>query len=740
MATENKVSDDAYVPENEQVGAQPIIVTGTEDKTSSQSPNKRQFNPLSQFSSVTYNISFYALTPNAYNDFYTNDRWVINDNTPLIVQSGGVTTGTGAPRAPEFPLDLYIDDLEIESLLMSELTRFPSNVQELNFKIYEPYGMSFISRLVTLQQRLRNEASIKMQIENQLQLGNFPYLIVVRFYGYDESGNLVSQPADQGSASFTRTDSNASFERAFPVMFQNITYKLDGKTTVYNCKCRLINEKVGFSIRRGKVNEKLTIVADTVEAAIGGSESTQSATSGQQFVQNTNQSVLAATKSLTNGLIDQLNLYQEEQVRLGKQERKDVYKIVYDDNTIGKSLLVDSDFYTKEYAPIVDVTTADEVNIRTATIKATKVDKKKREISITGGTPISAAIEQIITQSTYLRDVMKAFDIEQTEKVQEQDEEAKIQNPTKPFTWFIIKPIVKILGWDSKRYDNAYEITYLVKKYQVPYLRSLVVNYKIPYYGPHKIYNYWYTGQNSEVLAYEVDFNFNFYNTQVMGTSVATTNGDLAPNAVEAATNTNPTNMLPGKKELQNQIISSLYSPADQLKATIKILGDPDFLMPTESGSLSQMLTKWYGPNYSINALGGQVFIEIGFNLVQDYDNGTGLLTVKDGSRMIKIWNYPDEIEKITNGRMIYQVTHVKSIFRNGTFIQELKSVIPPFTKSTTNNSAGKQFVNATNKSVINAITSQQTNNSPGFTQTTPVDTSVVYDDTEVTIIGVRNN
>jgi hypothetical protein len=334
---------------------------------------------------------------------------------------------------------------------------------------------------------------------------------------------------------------------------------------------------------------------------------------------------------------------------------------------------------------------------------------------------------------------MKAFDIEQTQKIQEQDEDAETQNPTKPFTWFIIKPIVKILGWDDKRYDNAYEITYVIKKYSVPYLRSLVVNYKIPYYGPHKIYNYWYTGQNSEVISYEVDYNFGFYNTQVMGTSVATTSGDLAPNAVEAATNTNPTNMLPGKKELQNQIISSLYSPADQLKATIKILGDPDFLMPTESGSLQQMLTKWYGDNYSINALGGQVFIEIGFNLVDDYNNDSGLLTVKDGSKMLKIWNYPDEIEKITNGRMIYQVTHVKSIFRNGVFTQELKSVIPPFTKSsTTNNTAGKQFVDATNKSVITAITSSQSNNSPGFTRTDAVDNSTVYDDTEVNVTGIR--
>lgn len=65
---------------------------------------KRLFNPLRDFSSVTYKISLYAITPDALNSYYVNGVWKTKD-LELIVQSGGVNKGLDSPRSKYFNYD-----------------------------------------------------------------------------------------------------------------------------------------------------------------------------------------------------------------------------------------------------------------------------------------------------------------------------------------------------------------------------------------------------------------------------------------------------------------------------------------------------------------------------------------------------------------------------------------------------------------------------------------------------------
>lgn len=680
MATANNNSNDDKLPE--------VVVTGTD--TEDNRPNKRQYNPLSKFSSVTYQLAFYALTPDAFNDFYANDRWILTpNNSELIVQSGGKST---LQRSSFFDLDLYIDDLEMKTKMAASELRFPSNTTDITFKIYEPYGVTFTSKIVAMQEKLAQNASIKQQIDMQSKISVAPYLLVIRFYGYDKDGKLITKPVDEGqSADATKTDSSAAFERAFPVMIQNIKFKIDGKTTVYDVLCRPLSEQVGFSIRRGKINENLTIVADTVGNAIGGNEKYPASARG------------------TKGLVDMLNAYQTQQVNIGNRKIPDVYKIVYEEESnIPTSILADTD-YVKQYAPTVGVENATQVNARTAFLKTTVFNKQNRELKVASGTPITQAIEQIITQSSYMKDALTTLDIEKNQPTQVNDKETIEKKPVKPFEWFLVKPITKIIDWDPNINDNAYEITYVIKKYQVPYLRSLYIGNYTPYYGPHKIYEYNYTGQNSEILDYTVNFNFGYYNNQVMGSEAPAVIGDpTAPRAAEAASNSNPTGMLPGKREIYNAVRSSFYSPADQLKAKIKILGDPDYLMPVEFGTISQVLKNFYGPDFSINALGGYVYIEIGFNLVDDYNNTDGLMKIKPSFQYARHWIYPEEIEAVVNGRMIYRILEIRSTFKAGVFTQDLSTVLPSF------NAQSEKVTKTSNASTFTTgVNDQGTNQTP---------------------------
>ena len=631
--------------------------TGNTSYPASSRPNKRQYNPLSKFSSVTYRISLYAITPDAYNNFYAQGKW-ITKNLELIVQSAGINDVADAPRNEFFKLDYYIDNLEIITKTNAKETQTAGNQSDFKFQIFEPYGITFPSRLTQAEIKLQQKANIKREIKHNIQALNSPFLLVVRFYGYDADGNLVTDSVDKGTENnFTKTDTNAAFERAFPIVITKFGFRLDNKVTVYDVQAKLINEQVGLGVKRGIFKTGKTVTADTVESALYNGK---------------------------DGLLDQLN---QEQVELAnkidnkenseKQSIPDVYKIVFQDGSgIGDASLVSKGNFVKEYAPICTVDNINQVNIRTASTKGSTVDKNKRTIKIAEGTPILTAIDQIIKQSSYVTDAMTVVDVEEIEATQDGETTYKKQKAVELY-WYNVRPQVKIIDFDKKRNDFACEITYVIQRYRVPYVRSLVLDKSISYYGPYKIYKYWYTGQNSEVLSYDVQYNLLYLNIASMSSEVANTNTtDTTPVTPLGAQNSDPTNKLPGASELTNSITTNLYSPKDKVNASIKILGDPDYLMPAEASSVEETLQTWYGPDYSINASSGQVYIEIGFQQVEDYNNDTGLLTPNNN---IKEWDYPPEIEKQAEGRMIYMVVQVTSKFNKGVFTQDLKTVLPEF-------------------------------------------------------------
>lgn len=429
-------------------------------------PNKRQYNPLSKFSSVTYRISLYAITPDAYNSFYENDRWITKD-LELIVQSAGVSPDLDSPRNKYFDYDFGIDDLEITTLTNGKETATAGNQSDFKFKLYEPYGMTFPSRLVKAEVDLQQRAGIKRSITEQTEALMSPFLLVVRFYGYDNNGELVTEPIDDG-VSGTKTDTNAAFERAFPIVITKLTFKMENKVTVYDVTAKLMNEQVGLGTKRGVVKTGFTITADTVEAALGGKG---------------------------EGLLDKINDQQKDITNRPEKEKKqmidDEYHVVFQpDSGIGEALLVDKDFYVKNFAPMA----TGPSNVRNSqSAKATTVEKGKRSIKIAEGTPILTAIDQIITQSTYLRDAMKVFDKEETQSVQEQDSTVDENANPKKLYWYNVRTHTKIKGFDEIRQDFAYSITYIIQRYQIPYVKSLVTNSPTAYYGPHKIYKYWYS-------------------------------------------------------------------------------------------------------------------------------------------------------------------------------------------------------------------------------------------------------
>lgn len=619
---------------------------------------KRIYNPLRDFSSVTYKLSLYAITPDALNNYYTTGVWKTTD-LELLVQSGGVNKGLDSPRNKFFNYDFGIDDLEITTLTNAKETGTASNSVDFKFKIYEPYAMTFPTRLLAAQKELQQRANIKAPMNQQTQALAVPLLLVIRFYGYDVNGELVASSATAGGSQ-TQTDEKAAFERAWPIQLTKLNFRLENKITVYDLVGKTVNEQVAYGAKRGIVPSAITITADTVESAIGGGDGTK-------------------------GLLDQLNALLNQVTNTEENKKKqgiaDVYKVKFMDPAIPQSLIIEKDSYVKSRAPNASVANPEQSNVRTST-QAQTVDKK-RVIEIASGTSILTAIDQIISQSSYLKDAMKVIDDEELQPTLENEQTFTKQEP-KPLYWYCVVPETKIIGPDELRNDLAWEITYVIYKYEVPYVKSLVTGTTSKYPGPSKRYDYWYTGKNTEILSYEQQYNMLYFLGSALSSESGTPNnsGDVTPNKPVPGQNANPAGVEAGKMELQNNIKTFLYSPGDQIKAQIKILGDPDYLMPALSGPTSD--------EYSINPTTSQIFIEIDFKQVEDYNTettGIGEDTVVDHGLLkpnnnIVFWDYPDDIKTQTEGRMVFMLTKVTSKFSKGTFTQDLKTVLPNFPKN----------------------------------------------------------
>ena len=151
-------------------------------------------------------------------------------------------------------------------------------------------------------------------------------------------------------------------------------------------------------------------------------------------------------------------------------------------------------------------------------------------------------------------------------------------------------------------------------------------------------------------------------------------NNSDAPMALTTSMGQDTAGKLPGTSEEIASLKAWLFQPEDQQKATITILGDPDFLMTAAYGSFDEM-TSSIADEAPINPTKGTIFIEIDMKSVKDYNSDGTMKPVSD----YQFWVFNDEMEKELQGRMLYIVNSVKSKFAKGVFTQEFTDLtLPP--------------------------------------------------------------
>lgn len=674
------------------------------EASKTQPPGKRLKNPLGYLSSYTYQISLYMISPKAYDAFVQSGRKDINalnsvtggveGGAWLIAQSGGINNEQ-EDRAPGFGFDYSIDNLSFNTVVASSKAgEGDSNTTSVKFTITEPYGFSFVSNLRKAQQALEKYAGKDIYMPKNPAKQFF--ILGVRFYGYNESGQLVkgNEIFDGATLDPTAPGTGAIFQRYYDIVLTEMKFKIDGKAVIYNISAASLAPTEAFGLKRGQVDTNINIEASNVETAI-------------------------------NELLTKLNQRQQELHKNSKHpDLYNTYKVKYlgeAETLIGKAKIVSPADLDKFKWPGSGAKKQADANDQTATNNSTP-NNTKTQITISGSptpTPIPAAINTIITQSQFLEQGLKTVYTTSLEPPQGKTKMNQADQGTKKvLKWFNISSELSNARWNPETSDWVYDITYILQVYETPVLDSAYANVTTKYYGPHKRYNYWYTGQNSEVISYTQELNNAYFTVVVAPQGGADTASTENPSTDGASTDQTgngskgtpaETPKTPGiaqnqstegkvggaGKAAQNNFITSLYDPASQAEAKIQILGDPDFMMVDSSYSEEQLYKKFYGADgFSINPNGGQVFVEIDFKEAVDYSSdGSSIASPTGGAGIsgapgtlsinesILFWDYPEDVAKLVKG-ISYMVISVASQFSGGSFKQTLDCKINTFALS----------------------------------------------------------
>ena len=624
-------------------------------------------NLLSGLSSMTYSLSLYLMSPDEFSEFTVAENKIL-PGSELLMQSAGAPKGE---RNEWFNVDFYIEDFELESVVGTQAVGSPHNAVSLKFNIIEPTG-------ITLLNRLNNAVIDKINSQEEKKRPSAfaqTYLMVIRFYGYDAAGNPVTA-ADLGLSD--TTDKNAVIEKFIPFMISNLSYKITTKSTEYNIQGVCHGTNVAFSTQRGVIPFNVQLTAASVDQLFNGNAvltETQN-----ENTQNTGNNQTGSTQTVVQGLIQALN---EQQQRLAGEsyEIADEYEIIFQDTDIKNSKLTKPGNVSKGSATNQTSTQSAQRYLQSKL----NYDKESRSWNVPAGMSIAQLLDLVLRTSSYVTKQQDIYIDEKTGKpVGPKDPDSKPASvPT--VQWYRIKSKVSPLGYDNKRSAIAYKITYIINKYQINTPRS-------PYFPPaeyrgvHKLYNYWFTGKNTEVLDFEIDVNTNYF--MVIGNDGRIDERDPGKFPVQQsyspATGQTQQGGERGSTIPAANLSDRLYSAADVASGVIQIVGDPDWIQQTELVYNKSLSLSPFAPDGGVNYDSSEVLFELRFNPVQDYDLATGLSNVYENNRDINIQTKDGILTEsnVAQESLVWAATTVTSTFSDGKFIQRLEGVYRDFNSS----------------------------------------------------------
>jgi len=413
------------------------------------------------------------------------------------------------------------------------------------------------------------------------------------------------------------------------------------------------------------------------------------------------------TKDVFTGLAEALNTFQRRLADPKNPNRKydvpDEYEIEFTEG-LGSATMKRQGTTDKSKTPMQKPTP------QAKSPASNSVDSKSSVQQVSAGMQIVQFIDQIMRSSSYITD-------QQLYIVDPETQEIK-PNPNPPggiTAWYKVSVQATQLGYDARRHDHAYRMKYVITPYAVNSMPSDWFK-NSRYRGSHKSYNYWFTGANKEILNFEQEYN-NLYRLIISGLSVpvqqARTDFREQYRRTFLPASENHAKGADGNvNEAGDNAASFLYSPTDQAKARLRIVGDPAWMQQGEISSGVSARTFNFNPfndDGTINYDSQEVVFDISWNQPTDYDLDTGLMEVNNTG--IKPGGTP---RTQPQNNFTYTAIKCKNIFSKGRFEQELEGrLLIEYEKNSTPTDAGRAPVNnpGTANGTRSSATAEDVNN-----------------------------
>lgn len=376
----------------------------------------------------------------------------------------------------------------------------------------------------------------------------------------------------------------------------------------------------------------------------------------------------APKPSATNtgtGLIAALNAYWGE-LAAARGGIPDQYEIKFAEPMLMNASIVPPGPLDKSFAGgSLQATAADKLLSEKQSMSPTV-----RQRSATAGQQIVQFIDTVLRNSTYITAQQKVYWNNAT-NAWDKDKNQSAQN----FVWFNISCQAEQLDYDPAQNDFAYRLTYIIAPYQVPVISEYFDN--DTFRGVHKTYNYWFTGQNTQIISFEQQYDKAW--TQVVSSDTRTGAGQESLRSQVNSREQWKRRYMPASGQARQGGAGSTFEPganaADYLysastaQIVLQTLGDPAWIPPPTNIQPGQFSTSPFFSDGTINTTSSAPFFEFAWNKPTDYDPNTGLMDPGQNNFGADRGNGIAGIAQVAQS---YQCTSVKNIFRGGKFTQEL--------------------------------------------------------------------
>jgi hypothetical protein len=661
-------------------------------------------NILSSYASYNYIFTLSVIDDDSLN--FPNETYKQGDIGQILLRSGSTDANNRVYIDNYGTFEFYIEDIDIDSVIGFQRSTGNTNMCSIHFKVIEPYsmGMFFIA--------LQAAAS---------RMGHFnyttaPFLLTLQFKGHVN--------AEMQGVSGDALSSSEKTTRHFPIRLMDIDMKVSSSGSEYTMSAVPYNQ-LAMASSIAEIKGDISIVGKTVHELL------QTGEQSLQVVLNKKLQDLATQQKLASN--DQVLIYFPSDPSSGASEKKftdDFSKITAainpsseklpsitqklkvsipnggngtlvqktsDMNPIGKASM-GFDSYKQGDQPFAKDNLVYDPKTHVYSRGNMTIESNVGNMKFTQNTSIINIINQVVIMSDIGRQALSEKQVAKDGKI----------------TWWRIDTQVYNMSTDGNIGTTGSKpklYVYRVLPYKVDSSIFLPNDKVNPYIAKArenaiKEYNYIYTGLNTEVIDFEMQYKNAFYiamNANVAMNSsdnrYASKYSDIAQENSKTVpqTETVASKIFGNLSKLEKKVVDTIFETKydkttssnsnkggaglnskesilakeahdiiisggkDMIKPKLKILGDPYYIADSGIGNYTAIATQYQNisADHSMDYQTGEVDIIVNFRTPLDINVSLSTYNFNDGAVLSQFSG-------------LYQVLRVTSNFSKGKFTQEL--------------------------------------------------------------------